>query len=211
MELIVLFFNSFMVGFSGAIMPGPLLAVDIAETPRSGWQTGPVLSIGHAIAEIAIVIVLALSVTALSENSIIVRIIGLLGGLALIVMGAMMAWDILMKKISYDTAGSKTAGHKLIGKGITASLSNPYWFIWWATVGLAFIVEAKKFGIVGPVVFYFGHILSDFVWYTVVSIILWKGKKLLMGGGLRLLILRCAAFLLYLGGWFIYDAGLGLS
>jgi threonine/homoserine/homoserine lactone efflux protein len=65
-----------------------------------------------------------------------------------------------------------------------------------------------KFGVVGPVVFYFGHILSDFVWYTVVSLLLWQGKRLLVGWGLKVLILVCAAFLIYLGIVFISD---GLS
>jgi hypothetical protein len=55
------------------------------------------------------------------------------------------------------------------------------------------------------VVFYFGHILSDFVWYTAVSILIWKGKNIIMGTGLKTLLLLCAAFLLYLGTTFIYE------
>ena len=51
MELAALFFDSFIIGFSGALMPGPVLAVGIAETPKHGWQTGPVLIIGHAVAD----------------------------------------------------------------------------------------------------------------------------------------------------------------
>jgi threonine/homoserine/homoserine lactone efflux protein len=206
MGLAALFFNSFIIGFSGAMMPGPLLAVDIAETPRAGWKTGPVISVGHAIAEIAIVVVLALGVAALSDNPWITRMIGVLGGAALLLMGGSMAYETLRRKISYEpTAVDRRAHHKLAGKGITATLSNPYWFIWWATIGLALLVQAQEFGWVGPVVFYFGHILSDFVWYTVVSVVLWRGSKLIMGTGLKVLILVCAAFLLYLGVQFIYD------
>jgi len=209
MELFLLFFNSFIVGFSGAVMPGPLLAVDIAETPRGGWLTGPVISIGHAIAEIAIVVILTLGIAVITENSIIIDIISVVGGTALILMGINMAREIIRKNVSYDmTSENRLANHKLAGKGITATLSNPYWFVWWATVGLAFIVRAKQFGIIGPIVFYFGHILSDFVWYSIVSVLIWKGKNLLMGNGIKILILACAAFLLYLGVVFIYD-GLG--
>ena len=61
---------------------------------------------------------------------------------------------------------------------------------------------------VGPVVLYFGHIMSDFVWYSFVSLLLWQGKKLLVGWGLKVLILVCAAFLIYLGIVFVSD---GLS
>ena len=71
--------------------------------------------------------------------------------------------------------------------------------------GLAFLVKSVKFGLIGPVVFYFGHILSDFVWYTAVTILIWKGKRLLVGRGLKALILVCALFLVYLGVSFILD------
>ena len=210
MELAALFLNSFLIGFSGAIMPGPLLAVDIAETPRHGWKSGPVLCIGHAIAEIGVVVVLALGVAAVASSPVVARTIGVIGGVALLLMGGSMAYDTLKKRISYEaTVQKKQAGYKLAGKGITASLSNPYWFIWWVTIGLALLVKAQEFGIIGPIVFYFGHILSDFVWYTIVSVLLWKGRKLIMGTGLKVLILGCAVFLLYLGGQFIYDGWTG--
>lgn len=206
MELVTLFFLSFGVGFSGAMMPGPLLAVDIAETPRHGWQTGPIISIGHALAEIAVVVALASGFVALAENEGLARVISVVGGGALIVMGLMMGYDALKKRISYEgEKEGRRSQHRLIGKGIVATLSNPYWFVWWATTGLAFVVKSLKFGVIGPVVFYFGHIMSDFVWYTVVSALLWRGKSLIMGKGLKILILGCAAFLLYLGTSFIID------
>ena len=206
MELVTLFFLSFGVGFSGAMMPGPLLAVDIAETPRHGWQTGPIISIGHAMAEIAVVVALALGFVALAENEGLARVISVVGGGALIVMGLMMGYDALKKRINYEgEKEGRRSQHRLVGKGIVATLSNPYWFVWWATTGLAFVVKSLKFGVIGPVVFYFGHIMSDFVWYTVVSVLLWRGKSLIMGKGLKILILCCAAFLLYLGTSFIID------
>ncbi len=207
MELFALFFNSFVVGFSGAMMPGPLLAVGIAETPRHGWQTGPIISIGHAIAEIAIVVLLSLGLATLVQgNAVITHVISVVGGVALILMGIVTAYDILKNRVKYE-AGQQPgkSHHRLAGEGITATLSNPYWFVWWATTGLAFLVKSLRFGAVGPVIFYFGHILSDFVWYTVVAIIIWSGRKVIMGIGLRILILTCALFLLYLGGKFIHD------
>jgi threonine/homoserine/homoserine lactone efflux protein len=211
MELFVLFFNSFVVGFSGAMMPGPLLAVDIAETPRHGWQAGPVVSTGHAVAEIFIVVALSLGLAALAQNGIVAAIIGIVGGTALILMGFQMGYEIVKNRVSYEIVQTeKKSSHKLAGKGITATLSNPYWFVWWATTGLAFLVKSLKFGWVGPVVFYFGHILSDYVWYSAVSILLWAGKKIIMGRVLRILIFVCAAFLVYLGITFVLDGAAGL-
>ncbi|UCC44043.1 MAG: LysE family transporter [Candidatus Zixiibacteriota bacterium] len=206
MELLGLFLNSFVIGFSGAVMPGPVLAVDIAETPRHGWKTGPVISLGHAISEIAVVIFLAVAVAVLTDNPVVTRVIASVGGVALLLMAGMMTYDTLRSRISYE-AGSADLGSraKLAGKGITTTLVNPYWYIWWATIGLALLVRAKEFGIAGPAVFYVGHILSDLVWYTAVSVTIWKGRKLLAGPRLKFLILICAAFLVYLGVKFMYD------
>lgn len=207
MDLAVLFFYSFIIGFSGAMMPGPLLAVDIAETDRTGWLTGPIISAGHAVAEIGIVLLLALGVVYLTDNQVVVRLIGGVGGAALLVMGGMMAWDVWKKKLVYSgETGRAGSGARLAVKGITATLVNPYWFIWWATTGLALLVKSKDHGATGPVVFYVGHILSDFVWYTVVSLMIWKGRRLVAGQGMRVLILACSAFLIYLGAKFIYDS-----
>ncbi|MBD3333469.1 lysine transporter LysE [candidate division GN15 bacterium] len=207
MELISLFFLSFGVGFSGAMMPGPLLAVGIAETPRHGWQTGPVISIGHAIAEIGVVVLLALGVAAVAQHPTVTSTISIVGGVALVLMGATMAIDILRGRVNYDSQADKPkGGHRLLmGKGITASLSNPYWFVWWATTGLAFVTKSLEFGFIGPIVFYFGHIMSDFVWFSLVSALLWQGKRLIMGTGLKVLILACAAFLVFLGISFFID------
>ncbi len=195
-----------MVGFSGAVMPGPMLAVGIAETPRHGWRTGPIISVGHAIAEVAVVAVLVVGFASIAEKPIVRAVIGIVGGVALILMGGSMAWEAVKKGVKYEAATEKTLGTgRLIGKGITASLSNPFWFVWWATTGLAFVVKSLEYGYIGPVVFYFGHILSDFVWYGFVSILIWNGRSLLAGRGLMILILCCAAFLLYLGGVFVHD------
>ena len=205
MDLGWVFFNSFLVGFSGAMMPGPLLVVGISETPRHGWRTGVIISTGHAIAEIGVVLVLMLGIATFAKNEVVSQVIGIVGGTALILMGLAMGRDILKNRVSYDSIDSsqKSSRRLLAGKGISATLSNPFWFVWWGTVGLSLLVDSQRLGIEGPIVFYFGHILSDFVWYTAVSIILWSGRKLFVGKVLKSLILACAAFLIYLGITFL--------
>ena len=209
MELLTLFLTSFIVGFSGAMMPGPLLAVTIAETPRKGFRTGPILIGGHALAEIAVVVVLSLGLVALAENETVSRAIAIIGGAMLIFMGAGMIAQLLKKNreesSQSDSASKAKKSGRLVIDGIITSLSNPYWFIWWATTGSAFLVKSLKFGAVGPTVFYFGHILSDLVWYSFISFIIWKGRKFVSGIGYKILIGSCALFLIYLGVSFIYD------
>jgi threonine/homoserine/homoserine lactone efflux protein len=209
-SLIAIFFTSFIVGFSGAMMPGPLLAVTVAETPRKGSQTGSILTGGHAIAEVAVVILLSLGLAAVMENRAVKGGIGIIGGAMLIFMGFGMIYSLIRRKIRQETesAGSKKSG-RLVLDGIITSLSNPYWFVWWATTGAAFLIKSLEFGFLGPVVFYFGHILSDLVWYTVVSVLIWNGRKFIAGVGYKILIGACGLFLLYLGGLFIHDGIVG--
>ncbi len=206
MELWSLFLTAFIVGFSGALMPGPLLAVDIAETPAKGIRTGPILVGGHAIAELAVVILLALGLSSLSDNKAVNSGIGIVGGIMLIFMGLGMLYNLIKSRLKARAAErtGKSAA-RLTADGIISSLSNPYWYVWWATTGSAFMVRSLEHGAIGPPVFYIGHILSDFVWYTLVSILIWRGRRLIVGVGYKILIVLCALFLLYLGGLFIHD------
>ncbi len=206
MPLLLLFISSFWVGLSGALMPGPLLTVNIAEATRRGFWTGPILIVGHAIAELAVVLALALGLSALLASETAMTIIGLLGGVALVFMGSAMLYDIMRGKIKFDPDQPGTGSGLLVGKGITASLSNPYWFFWWATVGSAFLSDSLVHGWIGPVVFYFGHIMSDLVWYSFVSSMIAGGKKLLTGKPFYILLTICALFLLFIGFRFMVEA-----
>jgi len=206
MSLLALFFASFWVGFSGALMPGPLLTVNIAESTRKGFWTGPILIGGHAIAELFVVLALAVGLSTLLASKTALTIIGILGGIALVLMGGAMLHDIFRGKISFDPDQPGSSSGLLVGKGITASLSNPYWFVWWATVGSAFLSDSLVHGPIGPVVFYFGHIMSDLVWYTFVSFMVASGKKLLAGKPFYVLITICALFLVFIGIRFIIEA-----
>ncbi len=192
-------------------MPGPLLAVDIAETPAKGSRTGPIVTGGHALAEIVVVVLLSIGLAAVvSKNKIVGQAIGVVGGGMLIFMGIGMLKALRKIKAEDQQTSVKSKGSgRLVIDGIIASISNPYWFVWWATTGSAFLIRSLKHGVAGPTVFYFGHILSDLVWYSLVSILIWKGRKLMGGTGYKILIGACGLFLLYLGGRFIYDGMTG--
>ena len=57
----------------------------------------------------------------------------------------------------------------LVLTGILLSIANPYWFIWWATIGMGYIMYSVKFGLPGIISFFAGHILADLAWYYLVS------------------------------------------
>ena len=211
MTLFEIFGNSFLVGLTGALMPGPLLVVALARAPANGPKTGPALTLGHGIVELITVVILAFGLAALvKDQPMIARVIAVVGGTALLLMAVMMFFEIRRGRGLPSDSGaaglkSTVCTARLVGDGALATISNPYWFVWWATIGSALIVTSLNYGAVGPPVVFVGHILSDLVWYSFVAGVIWQGKRILSGRRYRALIGVCALFLLWLGGWFIYS------
>ncbi len=59
MSFISIALSSFAVALSGAISPGPLLAVTVTRSLSFGAREGPLLITGHSILEFIMVILLA--------------------------------------------------------------------------------------------------------------------------------------------------------
>ncbi|MDD5065863.1 MAG: LysE family transporter [bacterium] len=205
MSLSIIFITSFLVALSGALMPGPLLTVTIAYSLRRGFWSGPLVVLGHAILELILLLGIVLGLADLLRVPMVIRIISVIGGLALICMGADFIRSFRKIKIGPDrTELQKMTFNPLFG-GIVISLSNPYWIIWWVTIGLVYMTRAMKLGFFGIAAFYLGHILADLAWYSVISFGFGKGKVLIKNTVYHLIILFCGIFLAFFGLWFLYD------
>jgi len=62
--------------------------------------------------------------------------------------------------------------------GALTSLSNPYFLLWWATVGAVLILNAEYFGPIIVVVFAVVHWSCDLAWYTFTSFVVFRTKHL---------------------------------
>jgi threonine/homoserine/homoserine lactone efflux protein len=205
MQLVSIFFVSLGVGLSGALMPGPLLTVTIHESYRRGFIAAPLLVAGHAVLEGSLVILLVLGLDRVVGNSTFFGVVGIAGGAFLIYMGLGMAIDVRDRRLRFDLedhAGSKIGPFMA---GLTTSLSNPYWFLWWATFGLSYLLRSLENGAAGVVSFYIGHVMADVIWYFMVALIVVTGKKFLSDRVYNYVILACGTFLVILGGRFIAD------
>jgi len=207
MNLIGIFLSSLMVAFSGAIMPGPLLIVTIAQTAKKGIWSAVFLTIGHAILEATLIAGLVLGLIKLVQKEIIFIIVGLAGGAMLIWMGTMLAKSALSRKdIAFLSVDKNRSMSSPLLSGILVSLSNPYWILWWLTIGLAYLIAAIKFGIAGIILFFTGHILADFIWYGFVGFAIVTGRKFFNQMVFKVIFGICGAFLLFWGGKFMFDA-----
>ena len=201
--LLAIFFSSFVIALSGAMMPGPLLTATISESSRRGFVTGPLLIAGHGILEMVLVFSLLLGLAPfLQQRSVFVATA--FGGSAILLWMAFgMFRSLPSLRLSWE-AGNEDNSKKLLFSGILLSLANPYWIIWWATIGLGYILYSWQYGLWGVAFFFAGHILADLAWYGAVAAAVTRGRHFLTDRLYRGLIAGCAAFLVVFACYFAY-------
>ncbi|MBN1472715.1 MAG: LysE family transporter [Syntrophaceae bacterium] len=186
-------------------MPGPLLTVTISESSRRGFIVGPLLIAGHAILELALVIALLLGLAPFLQMPVVFVATAITGSLILFWMAFNMFRSLPSLSISWKEDKIKR-NHPIIS-GILMSVANPYWTIWWATIGLGYILYSWQFGLWGIIFFFAGHILADLSWYSFISATVARGRNFLTDRTYRGIIIVCAVFLIIFACYFTY-AGL---
>ena len=205
MELLLLATSWWLIGFTGAMMPGPVTTLIVTETARRGFIAGPLITIGHALLELAMVVALVFGLGDLLKQNAVAGTIGLLGGLFLLWMGFDIVRSAWQGKVSFDTTrdvSASSSGNPIIA-GILTSVANPYWILWWATVGAAYLITFRAFGIVGIVAFYIGHTLADWVWNNVIAFVVATGRRGMTDRVYRGILIVCGAFLIALSFYFV--------
>jgi len=195
-----IFVSSFVVGLSGALMPGPVLTVTIGETTRRGFWAGPLIVLGHGMIEFALFIALVLGVGTFLRQDIVFGVVGVGGAAVLIWMGIGMVRG--SNKASLEISPASNRQGTPVWAGLLSSIANPYFILWWATIGLSYIALSQRHGLYGLGSFYSGHILSDLVWYSAVAAAITAGKRVVSNRTYRIIIAMCGIFLLALGAYF---------
>lgn len=199
---------SFVTGLSGALMPGPVLAVTISSVIQAGFIAAVLIILGHSILELILVAALAIGLKNVLKNKFVTGTVGVIGGSVLL----WFAYGMITSAYSGMSVPQAAAGQGasityfgLVGKGAITSLSNPYWLIWWATIGVTYMMVSLEKSFIGISTFYVGHISADFVWYCAIAGALVLGKQLLSDRIYTGLIMICGLFLAYLGAYFFYS------
>jgi threonine/homoserine/homoserine lactone efflux protein len=171
---------------------------------RRGFITGPLLILGHGILELALIIAIVNGLGTFLKKGPVMSIVAMVGGVILFWMG----WEMIKqaKRMHFSLKEQSVKGVKTLHpilSGILVSLSNPYWTIWWATVGLGYMMTAMEYGLMGLIVFFVGHILADFLWFSLVSYGVSTGRKVFSEKLYQRIVEGCGLFLLLFGIWFL--------
>lgn len=205
--LAVIFFTSLIVGFSGAMAPGPLSAVNVRDSITKGPKTGLTLSVGHSLAELMILLVLLLGIGPFLSVNYVEITIGLIGGLFLLYLSYASIHKLKnVEQVLPQRSGKPSMGKSGIYLGFIVSLANPYFIIWWSTIGLSYISWSDNYGIWGVGCFFIGHITSDFIWNISVSIAVFQGGKLMSPAVFRIVMVLLNICLGMLGAYFIFKS-----
>ncbi len=192
--------TSFIVALSGALMPGPLLTITVSEATRRGFWAGPLIIVGHALLELALVILLLVGVGVWLHRPVVLGLVGITGAGMLAWMGLGLLKASRHSRLNFDSQDE--AGVHPILAGIFMSAANPYWLIWWLTIGLGYVMFSVKYGVLGVALFFIGHILADFAWYTLVSGAVAQGRRFISDRIYCGFLATCGFFLFVFGGYF---------
>lgn len=207
MSLFLIFSSSFIIALSGALVPGPLFTIAVSESARRGFIAGPMIIFGHGLLEISIIILLLLNAIPFLAGENSRNVISLLGGVILVAMGIMLLRDARRAKLHLASGDTQSGMHPVLS-GILGSISNPYWVIWWITIGLGYLVSSQSYGIPGVIAFFAGHISADLLWYSIISFAVSRGQKLISERGYSYLLSSCGIFLVLFGSWFLTGVSL---
>jgi threonine/homoserine/homoserine lactone efflux protein len=198
---------AFVIALTGAMAPGPLLTVTIAETVRRGRRSALLLLVGHALLEAVLLVGFAFGLQEFLGRETVTTALALIGGAFLVWMGGSLLWDAanghLTLELEAEDAPSRFGP---VATGAAVSLSNPYWTIWWVTIGVKLASDGLALGPAGVGAFFIGHELADFAWYALVIVGVHSGRRFLSDRVYRWVIGVCAAFLVYLGATFVVSA-----
>ncbi len=178
-----------LISLSGVLTPGPLFAATINEG-RENKYAGFIISTGHAMVEIPLILLLLFLGFNLPTS--LKPLISLIGGIVLLYM----AYS--------EMKGSEVRVIRGFTSGIILSALNPYFLIWWLTIGFLLIVNSLDFGIFGFTIFIIVHELCDFSWLGFVS---FTSNRIVKFPKTKIILKIVSITILTIFGiYFIYDA-----
>jgi threonine/homoserine/homoserine lactone efflux protein len=193
------------ISLSGVLAPGPLFATTIARGYGDG-NAGLKVSFGHAVVELPLIAAIFFGLDTVLRNDAVFVGIGLIGGAVLAYLGMDM---IRNRRTAVERAKISRHGSFISGAMLTAV--NPYWLLWWATVGATLVAGSVEFGLIMLPAFAIVHLSCDFVWYSFVGFTVHRSKSMWSERRHHYLFLASGAIMLVFGAYFVVSSVLKIA
>ncbi len=185
------------ISLSGVMMPGPMTAVAVAKSYRTPWA-GAQIALGHAVIEVPLILLIYFGFDQFFDNTTVRLVFSVLGGGMLIWLGVSM-----FRARTEVVRSGKDLPYNAVVAGILTSALNPFFLLWWATVGIKLIMEFHDFETKGLIAFTLAHWLCDLVWLSLVSILVYRTHSLWGRNFQEGLFIACSLLLIGFGAWFV--------
>ena len=191
-----------IISLSGALSPGPLTTTAILEGLWGGRRNGFIMAIGHTIVEFPYVIGLVVLVDTiryiLESQAVKITMISL-SSLFIFYFAYLSIKDgVRTTEVDITVDNSKIMRSPLLA-GIVLTGLNPYFLLWWVTVGLPIITLILPYGVAGIIIIYLAHVWLDYAWLTFVAGLGEYGSKLLSDWKYRALLIGIGVILVIFG------------
>jgi len=193
--------SALLISLSGVLSPGPMTAAVIGMGGRHRLA-GLYVSLGHGIVEAPLILLLFFGAGSFLADERVRIAVGLAGGAYLLYT----AWGLLRPARGAETSAPGGKSSPALLAGVFLSMANPWFLLWWATIGLGLVMGAAKFGAAGVVLFIVVHWLADLAWYTFLSAASHRGVKAFGLGLYRKASVACGLLMVFFGGAFIHGA-----
>ena len=191
-----------VISASGVMAPGPLFAANISYGLRGGVKSGIKMAMGHTIVEFPLVILLGIGVFSLETFPEFRIIISIVGAITLFVFALVQIKTVLQNNKNITS----TPKHGPLVTGIILSALNPFFIIWWLTIGFKLISDAMLiWAFSGIVIVFLLHIWMDFAWLGGISFLASKSSKILSNRNYKFIMIGLSLLLVYFGITFLVD------
>ncbi len=201
----VFFASAIFISLTGVMMPGPLFAAAI-EKGYKDERAGIKVAIGHGIVEFPLMALIIVSLDYVFENDYVKLGIGLVGGTLMLYLGASMY------KARRDIAltGKGAIPYGPVVAGVITTATNPYFLLWWATVGAVLVLNAQFFGAIIVLVFAVVHWSCDLGWYMLTTFVVHRTKHLWTPRVHAIVFGSCGALMSAFGVYFILGPAISI-
>lgn len=201
MSFASLVLETLMITPSGALSPGPLttaaaLAGASAMGPRVAAAAGLKVAAGHMAFELPYILFMGYLASFIEAYA---KPMAAVAAAFTAFFAYLTIRDGLAALRGGEVDRSVLKVERPFASGVAFTGLNPYFLLWWATVGMPLVSQAFALGPTGVAAMYAAHVWMDYAWLALVAALGGGGSKLLGARRYGYLLIALAALLLLFG------------